>query len=1111
VKRTEHNANPAAKPTAGSFATLHATLHSKGTSAPRRDPLAVALVTLCVLCALLAFRTITASAEGVTLVPNGKFRSVGASGVAVDQSSGDVFVTGLFALTETEKPEFELGVSQELEASGKALKSLPEGFYYGAAVNPVNKRLYVENAFGKIEVYDPGTGSLTPAFSVPVSWTEESLLGFAQGEVQIAADSEGDVYVPSPLENTVRKYSESGEPLGELKGSGVHALTGPTGVAVDSSGNVWVADNGNNRIEEFSPTGTFLREFESEGVRTLALDGHGDVFAVVDNGADNCGSLTPPCEHLIEYSDTGVELADVGASDFGANNPQLNGFAESMVAVDEATGRVYVTDGMKDLVWVYQPPIKPTLGQESAVEVGTTEAKLGALVNPGGAQTTYRFEYDTHEYREGEGPHGVSVPFPGGTAGEGFSQRAVWASARNLQPGTTYYYRAVVTNARGTAVGPQQTFTTESVAQAACPNEDVRGGFSAALPDCRAYELVTSTGATSAEPDSGHVEGSVFPGGGFTSNQAADDGDRFAFISLEVMPGSQSAGLEFISTRGADGWSIEDALPLQPYTGDRCPIKDDSNVAAFSTDLSESVIKVNNYRSETSFPSECHVEAEAVEVAPGESPEVENLLLRDNENGSYRLINVTPPGVTPTEPSFIAASSDLSVVIFAERAKLTPEALDNTENLYEWRAGAVRLLRLTSPSGAPVEGSVVDVSADGSEVIFTADGKLYARLNHGERVVQLDGAQGGSGPGGGGALAAVSTDGQQVFFTDDATAGLTNDTVPGSGSNLYRYEVSTGRLSDLTPVADAEATITGSNEDGSSVYFSADGVLTGSQANQLGETAQAGEGNLYLDHDGTITFVTHTGQTVSTVMSSNGAYLAFGPRASSASSFNHGEIYLYSEASNRFECASCNPDGEATTGMVLPTGNPHGVPHPVSDNGQVFFETAEALLPGDTDGQVDVYEFDWSSGLHLISSGTSHSESHLLDVSPSGDDVFFLTRQALVSQANSQEANKIYDARVDGGFPEVAPPPVCATADACRSAPEPQPAIYGAPSSQTFSGAGNALAAAGKPAQTGSGKPKQKKQRKKKRLKAACRAHEHARARCARRARKANAHRGGGK
>jgi hypothetical protein len=32
---------------------------------------------------------------------------------------------------------------------------------------------------------------------------------------------------------------------------------------------------------------------------------------------------------------------------------------------------------------------------------------------------------------------------------------------------------------------------------------------------------------------------------------------------------------------------------------------------------------------------------------------------------------------------------------------------------------------------------------------------------------------------------------------------------------------------------------------------------------------------------------------------------------------------------------------------------------------------------------------------------------------------------------------------------------MCTTADACRTAPEPQPSIFGEPASQTFSGTGN--------------------------------------------------------
>ena len=1067
--------------------------------------------------ALLTFGVGVAQAEAPPLVANGYFHATAASGIAVNQSSGDVFVAGFLGL------EFAAGPIETFNASDELLSSpapFAEGFHYGVAVNPKNGDLYViplfaeaaacsEKGLGEVDIYDPNTGERLSSFCVPPFATEsEGFFGLFFNEAQIAADSAGDVYVPNVPENKVLEYNEKGELQHEFTGSGTDVLRRPDGVAVDSSGDVWVADNGHNRIEEFSPTGEFLSGFESEGVKALALDGHGDVLAVVDNSVDFCGTLKPPCEHLVEYSSSGAQLFDAGAGVLSRTSGEAFNLGESMVAVNEESGRVYVTDGLKNVVWVFQPPVAPTLGQESAAEVGTTEAKLGALVNPGGAQTRYRFEYDTRPYAEGEGAHGTSVPFPEGVAGEGFSTRAVWAAAKGLTPGVTYYYRAIVTNGVGSVVGPDETFTTATLAQVACANEGARGGFSALLPDCRGYELVTPAGETSAQPDTGHIEGSIFKG-----NVAADDGNRFAYQSLEVEPGAQSAGLQFISTRGPEGWSTRDALPLQPYTGDRCTIKESPVVLRYSADLTRSVILLNNNHGNV-FQEDC--KGEAIEVAPGEPIDEENLLLADNETGAYQLINITPPGVVPTPPHLESYSADLNFILFSERAKLTPEAQSNTINLYEWHEGVVHVFKLFLPSGAPVSGELVGISPNGSEIFFKAGGKLYVRIND-ERTVQIDEARGGSGPGGGASFAGLSAGESQVFFSDEATAGLTSDTVTGSGTNLYRYDINSGQLTDLTPVAGADAAFADVGEDGSYLSFTSPAVINGTEANQFGEKAESGKENLYVDHDGAITFVMHGG---GGVFSGNGAYFGFESYASLTGYDNGGqpEIYMYSAAANRFECASCNPDGETTVPGTNPNSFNPGVGgasfsyeaaarHEVSSNGQVFFETGEALLPRDTDGVIDVYEFDFQSGLHLASAGTSAYDSIFLAASVSGNDVFFLTRQKLVPQDGSQEANKIYDARVEGGFPETASPPDCTTPEACRSVTEPPPSIYGAPSSQTFLGPGN-------PAPPAEVKPKKKPKPKKKakRARKACHATKHKRARCATRAsRKAKAHHKGGK
>ncbi len=1040
---TEHTAKSASMPKTGRFATLRGLLHAQGSGAPTRSMIAIPLVGLCACVGLLMLSTAVARAEAPKLISDGSFSSVATNpvGVAVDQPSGDVYVAAWY--DETQPP------INEFDGSGKLISPpspFGEGLHSGAAVDPVNGDLDLLNAFGAIETYDPSTGALLSSFEVPGSL---NFFGVAT-MVQIATDSAGDVYVPVVPKNEVLEYSPAGTLLKTFTGSG--ALKEPAGVAVAPSGDLWVADAGNKRIEELSPSDAPIAEIASEGVESVTLDGHGDVLAIVRNKVDFCNAIPAPCTHLVEYSSSGVQLADVGAGSLGgAEEAEDQGDnLRSMVAVDEASGRVYVSDPYKERVLVFVPPTAPVIGKEFTAEVNTSKATLGALVNPGGAPTSFRFEYGTTD------AYGQTAPLPEGSVGENLTLHTVWAGLSGLSPGTTYHYRVVATSELGTVVGPDQTFTTETAAQASCPNEQLRGGFSAKLPDCRAYELVTPLVKTSVVIR--QVEA------------VARGGDAIAFETNEPLPGASSGGFYYVDRRGSDGWTSEDLMPLESYSGLLCT-SFSSRVVAYSSELSRDLISFghddrSSERGGASLNSqECN--AEGVEAVSGEPVGYQNLLSRDNETGSLQLVNAMEPGLTsvPADAFFVGASADLSHVAFSEGTPLTANApAGAVEDLYEWDEGVVRLLTVL-PDGSPVAGTFAGFSADGTDAFFTADGELFARLN-GERTVQIDESRGGTGPGGGGALKGVSADGSQVFFTDDASAGLTSDTVAGSGSNLYRYDLDTGQLSDLTPVGEAKAVFTGSGEDGAYVYFEADGVLSGSQANQLGETAEAGQPNFYLDHNGAITFISH--ETGGGQLSPNGTYLAFTSDRSLTGYDNAGqpEIYLYSAASNSFACASCNPSGEPGDGVIGGT---------VTDSGQVFFVTPYALVPSDTNGQPDVYEYEDGEPL-LISPGTGPG-SALVGVSESGDDVFFDTAQQLVPQDTVPEMGVIYAARVDGGFPAVAPPPPCTTADACRAAVSSQPLIYGAPPSQTFSGVGNLTASAPTPVVKPKSKPVKCKRR----------------------------------
>ena len=100
----------------------------------------------------------------------------------------------------------------------------------------------------------------------------------------------------------------------------------------------------------------------------------------------------------------------------------------------------------------------------------------------------------------------------------------------------------------------------------------------------------------------------------------------------------------------------------------------------------------------------------------------------------------------------------------------------------------------------------------------------------------------------------------------------------------------------------------------------------------------------------------------------------------------------------------------------------------------------------------DVYE--WENGVvYLISSGKSPLDSFFLDNSENGDDVFFATAQGLVP-GDTDGAYDVYDARVPQ--PGDNPPSVAVPCEGsiCQGPPR-VPSPLAAPASATFSGLGN--------------------------------------------------------
>ncbi|HWI96500.1 MAG TPA: hypothetical protein VNS60_10590 [Solirubrobacterales bacterium] len=98
---------------------------------------------------------------------------------------------------------------------------------------------------------------------------------------------------------------------------------------------------------------------------------------------------------------------------------------------------------------------------EPPTGVGLTTATLHGTVNPEGPETKYQFEYDTAEYKNGEGPHGTKVPASMTVAGSGMNSIPESYSLSGLAHGTVYHYRLVATSSSGTTYGEDKRFETE--------------------------------------------------------------------------------------------------------------------------------------------------------------------------------------------------------------------------------------------------------------------------------------------------------------------------------------------------------------------------------------------------------------------------------------------------------------------------------------------------------------------------------------------------------------------------------------------------------------------------------------------------------------------------
>jgi hypothetical protein len=572
---------------------------------------------------------------------------------------------------------------------------------------------------------------------------------------------------------------------------------------------------------------------------------------------------------------------------------------------------------------------------------------------------------------------------------------------------------------------------------------------------------------------------------------AAFGGDGLVFTSDGSFAGQPTAQFQssYLARRGPGGWVTRG---IQMSNG---RVYAQSGYVGFSADLSEGVIRwMEDTPAGTYDPA----------AVPGL-----NMYMRDEASGGFQLLNGTLSNAG-AGVRFVWGSADFGKIGFETAAKLTTDSPCNGNIgvcAYEWDHGTVRLASvLPAPENTPVKGGLGDaaapngvgntdnaVSSDGSRVFFSTGTGLYARED-GVRSTLVSGSERTVAGGVSGQAVhfqgAEAAHGDRVIFTTTDTL-LDADTNETSDLYLYDFTKSAGeRLSLLSEDLDPEAPEGAAIADNSPGNVpNSGGVLARSDAldrvyfvaeNQIiaGGPEAAGPKLYVWDDTGAspeVRFIASLspedarawdGSSVQESqiikparISSNGRYIAFISvvKLTAADHDEQPDVYRYDAQAQELVCVSCSSDASPSQGPVrfdqtrIGENIVNHLPRNVSDSGQVFFQTGRGLLPADSNGKVDVYEYE-NGDLFLLSGGSGIEDSYFLDASASGNDVFFDTRDQLVGW--DEDANyDAYDARVGGGLPE--PPlagPPC-EGDSCQPAPvlpnDPTPA------SLTFNGPGN--------------------------------------------------------
>lgn len=579
----------------------------------------------------------------------------------------------------------------------------------------------------------------------------------------------------------------------------------------------------------------------------------------------------------------------------------------------------------------------------------------------------------------------------------------------------------------------------------------------------RAYELVTPADNPSR----------VLPGTGTST----PDGNIVCFDAETALAGASPNGEiapdGFCSWRTASGWDtkwIAGPGVAEPRGGNGSPVYWISPGAERAVFASDKGIYPD-------FPGD--------PVGEDGTPATPSAFLWEG-GGPPRWLSPTPAPDQETSSTGnrnpVAASVDLRYGLFESGLRLLPEDQNAERDVYQWTPDGIRLVSRdasgTAAGGivtAPSDSALAQpgtMSLDGSRIFFNHVGPLLDSeppvqnvfLLEGDDVRHISPRLGGEVPDTV-TFVGSSADGDVAYLQ---TAERLTPEAKQPGTALYRYDVSTDELT-LVATDPMGVVFLGLSADGSTLVYRTEAWDLRIARNGVESTLGPLEALDVVEHNsvGSPAFDRRALR-----IAPDGSAVVFHSLAQfDGTAPGVTQVFRWTPADGlRRVSAAPNgqpPVGNATIGnLSTNTGitprtvglanTLRGYPllgRVITDDGRVFFETTEQLAPQDINAFVDVYE--WENGaVRPISPGTQSADALYHDNSADGDTVFFTTSARLIPALDRNTSTDLYAARVGGGFPLPAVPPLCG-GDGCQG-PLAPPTTSQPPATSLFNGPGDA-------------------------------------------------------